>query len=98
MLEDRGVGVGSLHYSLEVVSAFNHQIIIVIQYIDHQAVRRSLRSCFHKQEVNKPEDTFATRFYTLLLQPRRRIYLIQDSFCLTGIEHLYAIYAMASYP
>ena len=36
------------------------------------------------QEVNQVRSTLATRFYTLLLQPRRRIYLIQDSFCLTG--------------
>jgi hypothetical protein len=42
------------------------------------------------QEVNQVRGTLATRFYTLLLQPRRRIYLIQDSFCLTGIELLYA--------
>jgi hypothetical protein len=42
------------------------------------------------QEVNQVRGTLATRFYTLLLQPRRRIYLIQDSFCLTGIELLYS--------
>jgi hypothetical protein len=52
--------------------------------------------------VNKPKGTLETRFYTLSLQPRRRIYLIQDSFCFTGIiEHLLqlrAIKAMASLP
>jgi hypothetical protein len=50
------------------------------------------------QEVNQVRSTLATRLYTLLLQPRRRIYLIQDSFCLTGIDHLRAIKAMASLP
>ena len=92
MLEDRGVGVGSLHWSLELVSAFN--VSLPSSFSTSTIKRRSLRSRFHKQEVNKPEGTSIH----YLLQPRRRIYLIQDSFCLTGIEHLYAIYAMASYP
>jgi hypothetical protein len=59
---------------------------------------RSLRSFVHKQEVNQVRGALATRFYTLLWQPRRRIYLTQDSFCLTGIDHLRAMKAMASLP
>lgn len=77
-----------------------HLIVIIIDLNTSTIKDRSSRSCFHKEEVNKPKGTLETRFYTLLLQPRRRIYLIQDSFCCTGIENLQlrAIKAMASSP
>lgn len=63
---------------------------------------RWLRSYFHKQEVNKPENTLATRFYTLLLQPRgvstssktRSVLPVSN----IVPSHLRAIRAMASLP
>lgn len=37
MLKDRGVGIGFLHYPLELVNAFKHSTIIAIQYIGNEA-------------------------------------------------------------
>jgi hypothetical protein len=78
-------------------------IIIIIDLNKSTTKDRSLRSFVHRQEVNQVRGTLATRFYTLLLQPRRRIYLIPrlvlfDRHPTPAPLEVRAIKAMASLP